>query len=41
MLKWLKKYGPKLALLLVRAFIKDKTVVGRIAKAIEEAEEEK
>lgn len=38
MLNWLKKNGAKLALLVIKTFVKDHTVIGKLVKAIEEAE---
>lgn len=38
MWSWLKKNGAKLVLLVIRGFVKEHTVVGKLIKAIEEAE---
>jgi hypothetical protein len=41
MFEWLKRNGVRFALILIRLFVKDHTVVGKIGKAIDEAEENK
>jgi len=41
MFEWLKKNGLTFVRAIVRLFVKDHTVVGKIGKAIDEAEERK
>lgn len=38
MWNWFKKNGAKLVLAILQKFVKDYTVVGKLVKAIEEAE---